>query len=63
MMKRTRHFSLGEKNGGRLSKDRKFNRMCLITRVGACPTESVGTTAPLLRFDTPSPVVLSEMGL
>jgi hypothetical protein len=37
--------------------------MCLITRVGACPTESVGTTAPLLRFDTPSPVVLSEMGL
>jgi DNA-directed RNA polymerase subunit RPC12/RpoP len=43
-------------------KDRKFNRMCPIIRVGTCPTESVGT-APLLRFDTPSPVVLSEMGL
>jgi NADH-quinone oxidoreductase subunit L len=45
-----------------MPKDRKFNRMCLIIRVGACPTEPVGT-APLLRFDIPSPVVLSEMGL
>jgi hypothetical protein len=43
-------------------KERKFNRMCLIIRVGACLTKSVGT-APLLCFDTPSPVVLSEMGL
>jgi CPA2 family monovalent cation:H+ antiporter-2 len=46
----------------RVRKDRKFNRMCLIIRVGACPTEPVGT-APLLRFDPPSPVILSEMGL
>jgi hypothetical protein len=36
--------------------------MCLIIRVGACPTAPDGK-APLLRFDTPSPVVLSEMGL
>jgi hypothetical protein len=36
--------------------------MCPIIRVGTCPTDPDGT-APLLRFDTPSPVVLSEMGL
>jgi hypothetical protein len=36
--------------------------MCLIIRGGTCPTDSVGT-APWLRFDTPSPVVLSEMGV
>jgi hypothetical protein len=44
------------------TKDRKFNRMCRIIRVGTCPTDPVGT-APSLRFDTPSPVVLSEMRL
>jgi hypothetical protein len=51
---------VGESLG--ISKDRKFNRMCLIIRVSACPTDPFGT-APLLRVDTPSLVVLSEMGL
>jgi hypothetical protein len=40
-----------------LVKDRKFNRMYLIIRVGAVPTDPVGT-APLLRFYTPRTVIL-----